>query len=82
MPQGIGSSMPDDDDPPRGRFLLFDRPELPIWLGLPVVGGVVAAVIGLPDSWSLLSRVGAGVAVGMGATIALFANRMIGGRDF
>lgn len=71
-----------DDDPPRGGFLLFDRPELPIWLGVLVVVGVVAAMIGLPDDWSVLARFGAGVALGMGATIALFANRMIGGRDF
>ena len=71
-----------DDDPPRRRFALFGRPELPIWLGLLVAFGVIAAWIGLPDQWSVLSRVAAGVALGMGATIALFANRMIGGRDF
>jgi hypothetical protein len=70
-----------DDEPPR-RFFLFERPELPIWLALFVGGGVVAAWIGLPDDWSALSRVGAGVALGVGATIAVFANRMIGGSDF
>jgi hypothetical protein len=71
-----------DDPPPRRRLVLFGRPELPIWLGVLVSFGVVAALVGLPDSWSWMSRVGAGVAMGIGATIAVFANRMIGGRDF
>jgi hypothetical protein len=71
-----------DDDPPRRRFLLFGRADVPIWLGLLVAVGVVAALVGLPEAWSVHSRVAAGVALGVGATIAVFANRMIGGSDF
>ena len=44
--------------------------------------GVVVGLVMLPDSWSLLTRIGAGFAMGMAALLSFFANRMIGGSDF
>ena len=72
------------DEPEKGRrrWFLLDRPELPILLVVLLTGGVAIAVVGFPPSWSLAGRIVAGLALGLTAMIALFANRMIGGRDY
>jgi hypothetical protein len=62
--------------------LLLDRPELPILLVALLTGGIAIAVWGFPDSWSLPSKIVAGIGLGLTAMISLFANRMIGGRDY
>jgi hypothetical protein len=47
-----------------------------------LIVGVGVAIWVLPGDWSLAARIGAGLALAAAATIALFANRLIGGSDF
>ena len=75
----------DDDDRPAGRpfaFGLFEHAQLPILTVVFIAVGVGAGLYVLPSDWSLLMRLGAGFALGMAAVLSLFANRMIGGKDF
>ena len=74
--------MDEPDEGPKRRWLLLDRPELPVLLVVFLALGVTIAVIGFPDSWSLPAKVIAGIGLGLTAMISLFANRMIGGRDY
>ena len=73
--------MADSDETPK-RWFLLDRPELPVLLVLLLATGITLAVVGFPDSWSLPAKVVAGIGLGLTAMISLFANRMIGGRDY
>jgi hypothetical protein len=71
-----------ESDDRNKRWLLLDRPELPILLVGLVALGIAIAVWGFPESWSLPARIVAGIGLGLTAMISLFANRMIGGRDY
>jgi hypothetical protein len=74
----------DIDRPARSRFAfgLFEYAQMPALTVVFLVFGLTVGVFVLPDDWSLGSRVGAGLAMGMAAVLSFFANRMIGGRDF
>jgi hypothetical protein len=61
---------------------MFERPEV-VGMGLvATAAGIAACVWLMPPDFSLPWRIGAGVALGIAATLLLFANRMIGGSDF
>jgi hypothetical protein len=75
-------SEPETPEKDRRRWFLLDRPELPVLLVLFLAGGVGTALVGFPASWSVPAKIVAGLGLGLTAMIALFANRMIGGRDY
>ncbi|MEZ4239144.1 MAG: hypothetical protein R3F59_23925 [Myxococcota bacterium] len=58
------------------------RREVVVFSAVFLVVGVGLGIWVLPGDWSLLARIGAGVALAGAATISLFANRIIGGDDF
>ncbi|MEQ1503417.1 MAG: hypothetical protein ABMB14_14360 [Myxococcota bacterium] len=61
---------------------LVERADVVVLLAALTAIGVGIGVAVLPDGWTLAARVSAGIGLGLGSTITVFANRMIGGLDF
>jgi hypothetical protein len=61
---------------------LFERREVRIWTFVLLGGGIVAAMWGLPEDWSITHKLSAGIALGLGSLLSVFTPRMIGGDDF
>lgn len=61
---------------------LFVRTEIRVATVLFMVAGVAICLFFLPPDWSLGLRILAGLALGATALLSVFANHMIGGKDF